>query len=93
MARKELSRCLRREVDKWAAESFDDLRRKLARAVHYRSMIEGQEYQVEAQLLEDTEDYAHVAVSVDDGTLARSVVPLSTSFLVYRDGRVDKPTV
>lgn len=46
-------------------------------------------YKVELTMLEYTEDYVQVAISVDDGGW-RAIKPLSHDFLVYKDGRVDK---
>ena len=43
--------------------------------------VESNRYQVEVWLLEKTVDYVHVAVSVDDGTLPASLVPLTRSFI------------
>lgn len=43
---------------------------------------------VEIILIEKTTEYVHVGVSVDDGGW-RAFLPLSNSFLVYRDGIVD----
>ena len=43
-------------------------------------------------LAESEAEYVHVTVAVDDGGW-RAFFPLSTSLLVYRDGRIDKPFV
>lgn len=85
-----LARCLRVEVDKWAAKSFGDLVRELQEPVAYRSTLEGFEYQTEVVILETTEEYVHVSVGVDDMSLLRAIKPLTWSFLVYHDGRVEK---
>ena len=47
-------------------------------------------HQVEVVLLEHEAEYVHVSLSVDDGSLLKVMLPLSHSFIVYRDGRVDK---
>jgi hypothetical protein len=46
-------------------------------------------YQVEVQVLECESEYVHILVGVDDGGW-RAFAPLNTSFLVFRDGRVEK---
>ena len=38
-------------------------------------------YQVEVEILENTEKYVHVLVAVDDGTLPAAMLPLSASFI------------
>jgi hypothetical protein len=46
-------------------------------------------YQVEVQLLDSKHEYVHIGVSVDDGGW-RSFFPMSTTFIVRADGRVEK---
>jgi hypothetical protein len=50
------------------------------------------QHQVEVKILQSTPEYVHVLIGVDSGRL-RSFKPLSTSFMVFRDGRVEKPPV
>jgi hypothetical protein len=38
-------------------------------------------YQVEVELLENTEDYLHVMVAVDDGNLPASLFPATQTFI------------
>ncbi len=83
--------CLRRELDLWSAKPYDALATELQDTVAY-SVGEGSEcYQVEVDRLECTPEYVHVCISVDDGHW-RAFVPLTTSFIVHRDWRVEKPT-
>ena len=84
-----LSECLAREVAAWSSKHCDQLRNELTSALSYQGEQLGQRYSVEVQLLEDTGEYVHVSVDIEDGSLLRSVLPLTRSFLVYRDGRVD----
>ena len=56
-----------------AAELADDQ----VYAVEFDSKI----YQVEVELLENTQRYIHVAVAVDDGSLPASIRPLTDSFI------------
>ena len=41
------------------------------------------------RLLEATDDYIHVQTSIHDGSVAWSLKPLTSSFLIYRDGRIE----
>ena len=50
----------------------------------YLVEMDGEKYQVEVEILEDTADYVHVAVAVDDGTLPASIRPESESFIRRR---------
>ena len=42
---------------------------------------ESKQYQVEVVLLEDTPEYLHMSIAVDDGSLPASMRPESESFL------------
>ena len=85
----ELEAALRQEVDRWAAKSYDALREELRDVVAYQRGHGESCHQFEVQLLEDTEEYVHVSIGVDDGGW-RAFTPLCAGFLVYRDGHVDK---
>ena len=45
--------------------------------IHFDSRM----YNVEVDLVEDTKEYAHVVVSVDDGSLPASIFPSRQSFI------------
>jgi hypothetical protein len=47
----------------------------------YEIEFDSKKYQVEVEILETTEQYLHVMVAVDDGSLPASVRPLSRSFI------------
>ena len=47
----------------------------------YEVEVDSKTYQVEVQLLENTEKYLHVVVGVDDGSLPASISPLTDTFL------------
>ncbi len=47
----------------------------------YEVEFDSKKYQVEVELLENTEKYLHVTVAVDDGTLPASIFPLTASFI------------
>ena len=40
-------------------------------------------------LLEATDDYIHVKTSINDGSLVWALKPITSSFLIYRDGRIE----
>ena len=47
----------------------------------YEVEFDSKKYQVEVELLENTEQYVHVMVAVDDGSLPASISPLTHSFI------------
>jgi hypothetical protein len=69
------------QVQCWSAKSCDQLISELQRCKAYEVEYEGKRYQVEVTLLENTKEYVHVGVDVDDGTLPASFRPLATSFI------------
>jgi hypothetical protein len=50
----------------------------------YEVEFESKQYQVEVELLENTEKYLHVLVAVDDGSLPASISPLTHSFICQK---------
>jgi hypothetical protein len=69
------------ELKRWKAKSCAELVTALAEEQSYEIKFEGNTYQVEVQLLENTDRYIHVAVAVDDGSIPASFRPLSSSFV------------
>ena len=47
----------------------------------YEIEFDSKKYQVEVELLENTDQYINVAVAVDDGSLPASISPLTSSFV------------
>jgi len=88
MKKEYLRRALQAEVDAQALKSYDEFMQLDEEIVHEKGRGDNW-YQVEVQVLEKTEEYVHVSVSVDDGGW-RAFFPLTRSFLIYKDGRVDK---
>ena len=64
--------------------SSDELLSKLRDVQAYEVERDSRTYQVEVELLEDTDTYVHVVVGVDDGTLPASILPVTTSFIVKK---------
>jgi hypothetical protein len=69
------------ELKRWSAKSSEQLLAELADVQAYEIEFESKKYQVEVEILENTEKYVHVLVAVDDGSLPAALRPLSTSFI------------
>jgi hypothetical protein len=83
--RNEWNPVLQSEVKKWSAMSCARVMSMLPESECYEVEVESRKYQVEVELLEDTEQYIHIGVSVDDGTLPASFRPASSSFIRNKD--------
>jgi hypothetical protein len=68
-------------VQRWCAKSSEQLLAELGDVQAYEIEFENKTYQVEVEVLENTEKYVHVMVAVDDGSLPGALRPLSTSFI------------
>lgn len=75
---------LKAEVARWSAKPIPILIAELKDEQDYVVKFETVEYQVEVQLLEDTDSYIHVMVAVDDGTFLAACNPLSESFILHK---------
>jgi hypothetical protein len=69
------------EVKRWSAMSCSQLVSELHDLQTYEIEFDSKKYQVEVELLENTEQYLHVVVAVDDGSLPASIRPLTHSFI------------
>ena len=47
----------------------------------YEVELYSKKYRIEVELLENTGEYVHVMVAVDDGSLPASILPLTHTFL------------
>ncbi len=72
------------EVRRWSAKSCGQLIADLHEEKAYQVEFDSNQYNVEVQLLENTDKYLHVLVCVDDGSLPASIRPLGESFLVQK---------
>ena len=77
---------LEAEVQRWRAMSCAQLMAEFHEVKAYEVEREGKKYQVEVAILENTEEYLHVGVDVDDGTLLASFRPLAESFICRKLG-------
>jgi hypothetical protein len=82
--RKEWQKVLDSEVKRWSAMRCEQLVSELHELQAYEVEFESKQYQVEVELLENTEKYLHVMVAVDDGSLPASMLPLSHSFICQK---------
>ena len=69
------------EVERWSAMSCEQLLAELKDVKAYTVESDSETYQVEVQVLENTETYLHVMVAVDDGHLPASFAPLTGTFI------------
>jgi len=79
--REEWRPVLEAEVKRWEAKSCEQLISELKDVRAYETEFNSQKYQVEVQLLENTERYVHVGVAVDDASFWGAMRPLSSSFI------------
>lgn len=79
--RDEWRKVLDSEVKRWSALPWRRLASELRDGQYYEVQLDSKTYQLEAELLKDTEEFIHVMVSVDDGSLPASIFPLAESFI------------
>jgi hypothetical protein len=82
MSRRETWRpILEAEVKRWSQLPLEQLIEELHEPQAYEVSEHSKRYQVEVDLLENTDEYVHLCVSVDDGALPWSMFPLSKGIL------------
>jgi len=89
MTKSELQRLLDAEVDQLSRRSYARLVDDLPEVLAYERGGGASYHQFEVQMIEHQPDYVHVVVSIDDGSFLRSISPMTRSFIVRRDGRVE----
>ncbi|MGB9456153.1 MAG: hypothetical protein WCB12_08930 [Bryobacteraceae bacterium] len=67
--REEWKKVLDSEVERWTAKTYGELLSELREVQAYGVEFDSKNYNVEVQLLENTEEYLHVLVGIDDGRL------------------------
>ncbi len=75
------------EVQRWSAKSCEQLVSELRDVRVYEVQLDSKKYQVEVEILEDTAEYVHVMVAVDDGSLPASISPLTQTFVCSKAQR------
>jgi hypothetical protein len=79
--REEWCKVMNSEVQRWSAMSYDQLISELRTVQVYVVELDSKKYQIEVDLLENTDKYVHVMVAVDDGSLPASITPLTRTFM------------
>jgi hypothetical protein len=79
--RQQWRKVLDAEVARWSAMSCEQLVAALSDVQAYEVERDAKTYQVEVELLENTDKYVHVVVGVDDGSLPASLLPLTDTFI------------
>src|ERR1039458_2656396 len=87
--RDEWRKVLDSEVKRWSALPWRRLASELHDGQYYEVQLDSKTYQVEVELLKNTEELIQVTVSVDDGTLPASISPLTESSLGRRRIRIE----
>jgi hypothetical protein len=85
--REESKKVLDAELARWSQMSHQDLISELPEVRTYQIELDSKRYQVEVQLLENTGDYVHVSVSVDDCSLPQSTFPVTDGFIKQKSAR------
>jgi hypothetical protein len=83
--RSQWHRVLETEMARWSGMTAGELVEALREPQNYEIEFEGKIFQVEIQLLENTDRYVHVALAVDDGVLPFAIAPASDSFICPKD--------
>lgn len=89
MTEAQLRELLSRETLAWAERSPADIVSELATPHVSRRGTGDTWHEIEVRLLEATDDYIHVQTSIHDGSVVWALKPVTSSFLVYRDGRIE----
>jgi hypothetical protein len=85
--REQWRRVLDVEVRRWSAMTPEQLASALDEIQVYEVQLDSKMYQVEVEMLESTEEYLHVRVAVDDGSLPASIVPETQTFICNKKFR------
>lgn len=87
--RSEWRKILDAEVERWSKMSCEQLLSELEDIKAYTVDDDSKTYQVEVQLLENTDSYLHVMVAVDDGHLPASFRPATDTFIRQKEPPAD----
>ena len=89
MTEPELRELLLQETLGWAERSPAEIVAELAKPQTHQRGTGDAWHEIEVTLLEATDDYIHVKTSIHDGSLVWALKPITSSFLIYRDGRIE----
>ncbi|MFZ0305360.1 MAG: hypothetical protein WAL75_21905 [Terracidiphilus sp.] len=82
--RKKSRGVLEGEAALWSKKTPDQIIAELPETKAYQIRVESVEYNVEVELLENTESYIHFAIGVEDGRLPSAIFPVSDSFILKK---------
>ena len=82
--REQMREVLDDQMKLWSAKTSGSLISELRESQNYWVDANSVTYQVEVDLLENTEEYVHVGIAVDDCRLLSSLFPVSDSFIVRK---------
>lgn len=85
--REQWRRVLDIELQRWSAMTPERLASASDEERFYEVELDSKTYQVEVEILENTEEYLHVMVAVDDGSLPASMSPETQSFICHKKVR------
>jgi hypothetical protein len=80
--RGDLQPVLRAEVKRWSSMTIDEILHRLRDGQAYEMLVDSKKCQVEVEILENTDEYIHVSIAIDDGALPASLKPLSESIIL-----------
>jgi len=84
--REQWRKVLNAEIHRWSCLPYDQLISQLKTTEVYEVEHDFKKYQIEIEVLEDKENYVHIAISVDDGNLPASLLPATDSFICKKPG-------
>jgi hypothetical protein len=77
---------LEREVRRWSSMPYELLVSALQDEQVYEVDFDSKKYQVEVEIVANTDHYLHIMVAVDDGSLPASLLPATDSFIRQKPG-------
>jgi hypothetical protein len=83
---KQWSKVLDLEVQRWSAMPYEELLSTLQQLHTYEIETDSAKYQVEVEILKQTDRYLQVMVAVDDGSLPASIFPSCHTFICRKQG-------
>jgi hypothetical protein len=82
--REEIREVLEDQVAIWSKKTHEQIVAELPDMKAYEVRVGEIAYQVEVELLENTESYIHVSLAVDNGQLPAAMFPLCNSFILKK---------
>ena len=89
MKKDQLQSLLDTEIYELSRRPYTRLVDELSDVVSYERGSGSDYHQFEVQMIEHELEYVHVVVSIDDGSFKKFISPISRSFIVHRDGRIE----